>query len=62
MEVVEFYLNKIKKLILLDEIQTVILKQILDDFYREIMMTDARNEAWMEGYLEGKGYKKDKGD
>jgi hypothetical protein len=45
MEVVEFYLNKIKKLILLDEIQTVILKQILDDFYREIMMTDARNEA-----------------
>ena len=51
---IEFYLNKIKKRIALDENQVVILKTILDEFYHEAIRSDERTNAWMEGYREGR--------
>lgn len=60
MELIEFYLNKIKKFILLDDTQTVIVRQVLDDFYRELVDNATKEKIWMEGYLEGKGYEEGK--
>lgn len=50
MELIEFYLNKIKKFILLDDTQTVIVRQVLDDFYRELV-DNATKEKNMDGGL-----------
>lgn len=60
MELIEFYLNKIKKFILLDDTQAVIVRQVLDDFYRELVDNATKEKIWMEGYLEGKGYEEGK--
>lgn len=59
MEIIEFYLNKIKKVIALDEIETVNLKQILEEFYRETTESDHRSEAWLEGYREGRNHREE---
>jgi hypothetical protein len=59
MEMIEFYLNKIKKVIALDDIETVNLKQILEEFYSEAVRSDHRTEAWMEGYKEGRNHREE---
>jgi hypothetical protein len=51
---VEFYLNKIKKVIALDEQATVVLRQILGEFYGEATRSEDATKVWMEGYREGK--------
>lgn len=62
MEIIEFYLNKIKKVIHLDDQQVVVLKQILDQFYVEATRSYSPTQIWMDGYKEGKQIKNDEGD
>lgn len=62
MEMVEFYLSKIRKLIHLDEQEVVVLRQILDQFYGEAITCDTRTQAWMAGYTEGRKHKEEADD
>lgn len=56
---IEFYLNKIKKYIALDESMTIVVKQILEEFYSEAIRSEARSKAWLEGFREGRNYRED---